>query len=268
MARTAKSAKSIVPKTTGTSLANIDAEMANDVVNLKNQISQPSGNKLKVEVAGSFTTPEGLDLGDQIQLVVVDFYNRNFFYSGPYNPNNIVPPDCYAMGKDRTTMAPESDAPDPQSEKCATCPLNAFGSGANGKSKACQNRYWLACLLVDENNPDAHNDPSAPIYILDLSPSNLKSFEGAVAAVARSLNGPPVKAILTATARNAGTYATVTFSDPMPNPDYAAHYGRRSETTDILTRRPDFAAAAAAAAAPPTRGRAAQPARRATGARR
>lgn len=261
----ARASKSLTPKTTGTSLANIDAELANDVALLKNQINQPSGNKIKIEREGSFTNPEGLDLGDQIQVVVVDFYNRNFFYSGPYNPNNIVPPDCYSMGKDKNKMAPEADSPDAQNTDCASCPLNAFKSGANGTSKACQNRYWLAVLLVDPDNPDAHNAPDAPIYTLDLSPSNLKSFEGAVQHVARALNGPPVKAILTVTATNVGTYAKVTFSDPMPNPDYALHYGRRAETVDVLTRRPDFTAAAAA---PQTRGRAAPPARRATTPRR
>lgn len=265
MARTSKASKSLAPATSSKSLAALDADLNNEVALLKNQISQPSGNKLKIEPTGDFILPDGMNLGNEIQVVVVDFYNRNFFYSQAYNPNAISPPDCYATGKDRTAMAPEADSPAVQHDKCITCPLNQFGSGPGGKSKACQNRYWLSVLIVDEDNPDAHNAPDAPLYLLDLSPSNLRSFEGAVSAVARSLQGPPVKAILTVSAKNVGTYAQVTFTDPMPNPDYALHVARRPETVDVLTRRPDFAAMAAQAA--PARGRGAAPARR-PGARR
>jgi hypothetical protein len=258
----------LAPATASRALATIDSELASEVANLKNQIGQPSGNKIKVEASGDFILPDGMNLGNEIQVVVLDFISRNFFYSGPYNPNNISPPDCYAMGKEKASMAPEDDSPAKQNDKCGTCPLNAFGSGNNGKSKACQNRYWLAVLLVNPENPDEHNDPAAPVYILDLSPSNLRSFEGAVSTIARTLAGPPLKALLTVTAKNVGTYAQVTFTDPLPNPDYAAHAARRSETVDVLHRRPDFAAAAAAAPAN-NRGRGAQPARRAAaGARR
>lgn len=251
-------------KPTGTALANIDAELAGDIANIKNQIGQPSGNKLKNDVDGSFLTPEGLNLGTEIQIVVLDFINRNFFYTAAYNPNQISPPDCYAMGKDRTTMAPEDDSPDKQNDKCITCPMNQFKSGV-GNAKACQNRYWLSVLVVDPENPDAHNEPDAPIYLLDLSPSNLKSFEGVVAHAARSLNGPMIKALVTVSATPVGNYSKLTFTDLLPNPDYALHVSRRPETVDALMRRPDFTAAAAP---PPPRGRGAQaPARRA-GARR
>lgn len=259
----ARTSKSVVAASTGGALATIDQELALDVANLRQQISAPSGNKIKLEATGDFVLPDGMNLGNEIQVVVVDFISRNFFYSGPYNPQNISPPDCYSMGKDKAALAPESDSPAAQSDKCSTCPLNAFGSGNNGKSKACQNRYWLSVLLVDPENPDAHNSPDAPLYLLDLSPSNLRSFEGAIAHTSR-LMGHWVKAIYTLQGKNAGTYATITWVDPVPNPDYAAHVARRSEAEDALYRRPDFAAAAAA----PARGRGAPAPRRAAGARR
>lgn len=262
MART--SSKSIAPRTTGTSLANIDNELSNEVATLKQQISQSSGNRLKVEPSGAFTLPDGLDLGDEIQVVVVDFVTRNTFYAGPYNPNNLAPPECYAIGKNLNEMAPEEDSPAVQADKCVTCPLNQFGSASNGTGKACKNSRELAVLLVDPDNPDAHNAPDAPIYTLSLPPTAIKSFDAAVAYVARSLQGPPLKAILTARAKNVGTYALITFTDPVPNPDYAAHYARRAEVQDALYRKPDFAAYAAKAAEGKAgnRSRTAAPARR------
>lgn len=245
-----------------TSIALLDQELANEVAALKGQIGQASGNKIKIEASGDFILPDGMNLGNEIQVIVVDFTSRNTFYATPYNPQSPAPPDCYAMGKVINDMVPEGDSPAVQNPDCRTCPLNAFGSGTNGKGKACQNRRLLAVLFVDPDNPDAHNAPDAPIYTLDLSPSNIKFFDGAVSHVARAL-GPPVKAIFTVTAKNVGTYAMVSFIDPLPNPDYAAHFARRAECQDMLYRRPDFTAAEAAKPA-----RRAAPARRATSARR
>lgn len=252
----AKKQSTAVAKTTAsTSLATIDQELNNEVALLKDMIGQSAGNKLSLEATGDFITPDGMNLGNEIQIVVVDFASRNNLYLTPYNAQNVAPPDCYAIGRVIRDMAPEDDSPSPQADSCLACPMNQFGSGNNGKSKACQNRRLLAVLIVDPDNPDAHNELDAPIYTLDLSPSNIKAFDGAVAHVARSLNGPPIKAILTVVGKNVGTYATVAFVDPMPNPDYAAHAGRRAEVQDMLFRKPDFAAYEAKAQ-PTVRGRA------------
>lgn len=259
MART----KALKPAASGTSLALVDDELAKEVASLKNAISQPSGNRIKVESSGDFVLPDGMNLGNEIQVVVIDFVSRNTFYSAPYNSQNPVPPDCYAIGKDLSALTPEQDSPALQADKCATCPLNQFGSGNNGKSKACKNTRELAVRVVD---PEQDYDPSAPIYTLSLPPTAIRSFDGAVATVARSLAGPPLKAILTVTARNKGTYAEIAFVDPVPNPDYAQDFARRGEVQDVLFRKPDFSAYQNQ---PPARGRAAAPAaRRAAGARR
>lgn len=244
------------------SIATIDQELSSEVANIKGMIGQASGNKLKVEATGDFVTPDGLNLGNEIQVVVLDFVSVNKFYDTPYNPQNPAPPACYAIGKVVNDMAPENDSPQAMHSDCRTCPLNQFGSGNNGKSKACKNSRLLAVLLVDPDSPDAHNQPDAPIYTMELPPTAIRSFDGAVAHVARTLNSVPVKAILTVTARNAGTYALISFIDPVPNPDYAVHAARRTECQDMLFRKPDFAAYEAKAA-PASRGRSAPAPRRA-----
>lgn len=231
------------PATAGAnkSIALIDQEMAKEVANLKSQIGQASGNKISVESTGNFKLPDGLDLGDEIHVVVIDFVSRNNFYSIPFNRDNPAPPDCYAIGKVIAEMAPEDDSPSPQNELCASCPLNQFGSGNGGRGKACSNRRLLAVVLVDPEDPDASAAADAPIYTLDLPPTAIKSFDGAASYVARALAGPPVKAVLTVTAKPVGTYAAISFSDPVPNPHYAVHYARRGEVQDMLFRKPDFA---------------------------
>jgi len=229
--------------------------------------------KIKVETNGDFVLPDGANLGSEIQVVVLDFVTRHNFYDQAYNPQNPAPPACYAIGPLASAgdpngiagMAPESDSPMVQNSDCASCPLNAFGSGQGGRSKACQNRRLVAVLLVDPDNPDLHNAPDATIYTLDLSPSNLKSFDGAVNQATKAM-GHYIKVIFTVTAKNVGTYAALSFIEPTPNPDYGKHAMRRSECSDMLTRKPDFTQRAAAA---PARGRtAAAPRKVAAGGRR
>lgn len=261
--------KAVATTTKGQAVATIDQELANEVALLKGQIGQPSGNKISANADGTFSLPDGLNLGSEFQCVVVDFVSKNQFYDVPYQKDSMAPPACYAIGRDLASMAPEEDSPSPQSDKCSTCPLNQYGSGANGRSKACSNRRLLAVLVVDPDDPENIDNPSTPIYILDLPPSALKSFDGMVSYVARALNKPPVGAVVTVTGKNVGTYSQITFTDPVPNPNYAAHFARRAECQDTLFRKPDFSALAAAASPRGNNRRGGTtPARRAAGARR
>lgn len=224
----------------GRSLATVDQELSQEVANLKQQIGQPGGRAIKIKNTG-FVSPEGMDLGTEIQIVVLDFISKNMFYDRPYDPQNPAPPACFAQGKVIDDMVPDPDSPAIQADACRTCPLNQFGSGNNGKSKACKNTRELAVLLLDPDNEDSITDPNAPVYTLSVPPSGLRAFDGAVASIARSLAGPPVKAILTAIVKDAGTYGLVSFVDPVANPHYAQHYARRAEAKSLIERKPDFA---------------------------
>lgn len=252
MART----KAVTPKAPKTALATVtagskglstlDQELAEQAIALKQQIHQPGGNQIKIQANGTFTAPDGFDLGSEIQVVVLDFVSVNKFYLTPFNRDNPVPPDCYAVGRVIKDMVPLPEAPNVQNDKCWTCPMggqNAYGSGQGGRGKACQNRFVVAVLLVDANDPEGIADPSAQIYTLDLAPTNMKYFDGFVTNVSRSL-GHPIKAIVSVVAKNVGTYAQVSFVDPVPNPYYAQHAERRAECQDMLFRTPDFTAKA------------------------
>jgi hypothetical protein len=221
-------------------LTTLDQELSQSAIALRSAIGGPVGKAIKVKPTGNFILPDGFDLGSEFQCVVVDFVSKNMFYSGPYNPDNPAPPDCYAANKVIAEMAPDAESPAAQADNCAECPLNRFGSGNNGKSKACKNTRELAVLLIDAENPNAHLDPDAPLYTLSLSPTALRSFDGFVANAIRTLNGPPIKAIVTVAAQNAGTYAAVTFHDMVPNPHYAQHAARRAEAAELLARKPNF----------------------------
>lgn len=65
------------------------------------------------------------------------------WYAGAYQAGSDAAPDCFSMdGK-----VPDAASKSPQAVTCASCPMNAFGSSANGKGKACSDGQRTAIVL-------------------------------------------------------------------------------------------------------------------------
>lgn len=76
-------------------------------------------------------------------------------------------PDCFSLDG----VGPHPDSTKPQHDLCASCPQNAWGSktSAEGKPiKACADQKRLAVVAAD--------DPSGPIYLLQVTPAALKGL--------------------------------------------------------------------------------------------
>ena len=76
-------------------------------------------------------------------------------------------PDCYSL--DGVKPHPESTTP--QNELCAGCPQNAWGSKVTPMGqqiKACSDQKRLAIVAAD--------DPSGPVYLLQVTPAALKGL--------------------------------------------------------------------------------------------
>ncbi len=91
------------------------------------------------------------------------------WYSKQWTPetDNNEAPDCYSFD----SVSPHPDSGSPQSEACATCPHNAWGSKItpNGqKTKACADQKRLAVVAAGQ--------PDGQIYLLQVTPSALKNL--------------------------------------------------------------------------------------------
>lgn len=92
--------------------------------------------------------------GNQFAAIVLDAARLNTFYQDAYNPQNVAPPNCYAIGRNDAEMAPHPDMLKdqdffrPQAARCGDCPMNEFGSGRTGTGKACSNRRRLILLVA------------------------------------------------------------------------------------------------------------------------
>ena len=240
-----------VKKASGGGLMDIKAMMAAEVAGLANRTAAPGGDKIQLKNK-KFVLPNG-ESTEVLNVVILDFVSMNNFYENAYDAKNIVPPTCFAIGQVPTQMVPSDNAPVKQSDACQTCPMNQFGSAGDGK--ACKNMRRLAVLP-----PDA--DEETPVWILDVSPTGLKSFDGYVRSVASKFNMPPVGVVTEITFATDVEYASLRFGNPEPNEGMENHWGRRQEALDRLSQEPDVSAYETAVK-PPPRGRAgAKPAAR------
>jgi hypothetical protein len=76
-------------------------------------------------------------------------------------------PDCYSLDG----MKPHPESTKPQNDLCASCQWNAWGSKVtpNGQQiKACSDKKRLAVVAAD--------DPTGPVYLLEVTPAALKSL--------------------------------------------------------------------------------------------
>lgn len=256
-AKTSKSTAVAPRKASAGNIVSIQEALKAQAAAMAGRIAPPTGNTIKVTQDKKFLLPDGNKVDGPLELVIVDFTNKNTYYEGAYDPNNISAPNCFAIHPIVKDMAPSNNAPDRQCDDCASCPMNQFGSA--GKGKACKNTRVLAVLP-----PEA--DETTPLWLLNVSPTAIKGFDGFVGAVQRTFEMPPIAVVVEVDFNPAETFASLTFSNPQPNQNLATHFARQEEARQLLTVEPDVSSFGQAA---PTKAPARPVARKpAVGARR
>lgn len=216
-------------------LATIEAELAAKAAEVSKQVGRPESKKITVDRNGNFIAAGGVSIGNSLEIVVVDFCSANDYYTAVYDPNNPSPPVCFARGREIEDMIPEDESPEKQSNDCASCPHNQFGSRGNGK--ACKNTRNLAVVLANElGDPDVEPE----LHLIQVPPTGLKSFDAAALQAARMFNGPPIKCVMTVRVVQQGQYNTLQFGDLEPNDHLLQVWDMREEAEDMIARTPDL----------------------------
>jgi len=188
MARKLASSKN-VPATRGsTDLAKMPEgwfdEMAKEAVEGQARIPVTTSRKISIR-GGKFTMGDKI-LTAPLRVIIVDFARERSFYPGAYDPNHITSPDCFALsyGKDEAgnlvneeTMIPHEASQNLQSDKCSTCPQNAWGSSKNsasGRRKACNSNVRLHLLEADSQSID--DAQTAGMTVPVMSAKNLAAY--------------------------------------------------------------------------------------------
>lgn len=225
---------------------NYAEQLQNEVSNIQGRIAAPAGDRIRMVNNSHFALPNGED-ADSIEGIVVDFVSSNLFYEGPYNKDNITAPGCFAVGPEPTTLIPSKNSPNRQSDTCAVCPNNQFGSNGNGK--ACKNTRQLAIQPL--------GDDAGSIYILSVPPTSIKAFDGYVHTLAGKHRLPPVGVVTRITLDKSVTFAAPRFEviRPLTNDELPAAMDARDAARERLTAEPDFSQYVNPNAAPAARGR-------------
>lgn len=226
-----------------TALVSIQDEMAKQLAGLSKRTAAPKGSAIRITQDKKFKMPDGT-LATELEVVIVDFNTRNEYYAAGFDPNALAGPVCAAIGFDNDTLAPMADSPDKQNDACGTCPQNQFGS--SGPGKACKNQRVLAVLPVNAK-------PDDPIMTIKVSPTAIGGFDAYVNSVATNFNVPPFGVVTTISFNPAKTFASLQFSDPVPNPNIPAHFARQGEAVTILNTPPDMTPRVAPVAMPASR---------------
>lgn len=239
------------------------AQIAADIARLKEKLAAPSGDGILVSQDKHFKFPDQTKVRD-FKGVIIDFVSVNAFYEGKYDANNVVPPNCFAIGNVKNEdLVPSDNSPDLQAEhgNCKTCWANVFKSADNGSGKACKQSVKLA-ILTD----------TGEIQRLGISSTGLKAFGIYVRDVMDSFGTPPYGVMTTFVFDEGFEFPSVRCIDPLQLSDEQLAYSlsKRQEALDMLMVEPDVSEfeekvvaarnkpkGRAAATAPASKGRAA-----------
>ena len=217
-------------KATGTSVVNIEAELKKQAAGIKDRIQAPSGDMVRITQDKKFKLPSGQEGPGPLHLVILDFICLNQFFDRPYKEGDMTPPACIAISDNPRNMQPDAVSPDKQAEDCSSCPNNEFGS--KGAGKACSNQRLLA--VVEDND-----DPKSPIYLLRVSPTGIKAFDGYVSTIQSQFDSMPVSVVTEVYFDPNSKYPSLRFGNPVPNKNLAVHFDRMAEAGKRLRVVPD-----------------------------
>lgn len=152
--------------------------------------------------------------GNQVAAIILDSVYENTYYDKPWSAGEITNPVCYAFGRHEEGMGPyiegmaqQKEHFEPQSDECASCPFNEWGSARQGKGKACQQRRRLFMIPAGFYSPakggawdlDLFDDPSEledlDAAMLKVPVTSTKNWAKYVHEVAREFNRPPMGVI-------------------------------------------------------------------------
>lgn len=218
-----------VAKRASTNVVSIQEALKAQAANMGDRLGAATGVTINLK-GKKFTFPDGRKDDGPVELVILDFIRCNSFWEGQYDEKNPAPPACFALGEVITNMVPSKNSPVAQASACKGCTMNEFGS--SGEGKACKNTVICAVLP-----PDA--DEETPIWLLKVSPTGLKGFDGYVRQVASMTQMPPLSVVTTVSFDEDKAYPSLRFGNAVPNENLAVHFARQGEAKELLLVEPD-----------------------------
>lgn len=177
--------------------------------------------------------------GSEMEVVIIDHLLENSYYPEKFEADTPVSPICFAFGTKSEDMKPHEASEKPQSDTCAKCKWNAFGTADTGRGKACKNTRRLAMIHSDAL-ANADEVKATPIALTKLPVTSAKGWGLYVQKAANVLNTHPIGLITKFMARpDADTQVKASFEmvEQVKDDDLLdALMARREEAREQLMR--------------------------------
>lgn len=151
---------------------------------------QVTGSFKSVNTRGGILSVDDTPIkNNELRCIVLASAFENQHYTGPFNPNELTVPACFALSLDGEGMAPHENSQEPACESCDACEMNVMGSADTGRGKACKNIRRL--LLVTEDaleSPEAMAEAEA--RMLKVPVTSVKNWSKYVNKLAEDVERP------------------------------------------------------------------------------
>jgi len=192
---TTKKAKT-KPAGGGKDLAQYDAklaELARRTVQLEDTAAV-GGNVINTR-GGVLSYKKNPVPNNTLLCVVLDSTLVNAYYEEKFDPENPTPPDCFAISQeDAKKMVPHELAMHKQSDTCAKCKQNQWGSSDRGRGKACKNSRRLI-LITEDMLESSDAVASAEAATMSIPPTSSGAWHTYVTQLESILHRPPLGVI-------------------------------------------------------------------------
>ena len=215
-------------------IQSIQDELRKELDTLKERVDPPSGFTISTK-GKVFTLPDGSADNGPMTCVVLDWVTANVYFEGIYNPQDIKPPSCFAIGRVVKDLAPSDNSPDKQNDVCKGCSQNEWGSAGGGsKGKACKNTRRL---LIARVNAKEDEQP----WVINVSPTGLKHFDKYVNTLAD--NGRhPIQVITDMSFEASEAFPSLRFAvqGELTEKQLATMWALKEMGQEILMQEPQF----------------------------
>lgn len=149
--------------------------------------------------------------GNKLDVVIIDSMYENALYEGNYDPDNPQSPVCFAFAHDEEDLRPHEKSEKPQSDTCANCAQNEWGTADRGRGKACKNIRRLA--MVSAAPLEAEAITASEVAFMKLPVTSVKNWINHVNTLAAIDKRPPFAVVTTiGTVPDAKTQFKITFT--------------------------------------------------------
>ena len=175
--------------TTNESKALATGDWETDLAALaKEQTAHEPPTASNITLKAGVMTYNGQPLPDnKMTAIILDAIHEHTYYESDYDPDNIQPPECFALGNG-DDMRPHPNAAKPQAETCADCPQFKWGSSPKGRGKACSEKRRLAMIPSGIETPD--DVLSAEVATIKIPVTSVKNWTAYVNMTAAQFKRP------------------------------------------------------------------------------